>query len=86
MNPEAEKPSRHPVTFCWPPFLAIVPFIIGDFLGATQTEAFRHTSNVYQPFSFDDFARPQPQPRDRRAPPLLGGPALYVVPDTQDTT
>jgi hypothetical protein len=35
-------------------------------------------SNPYQPFSFDDFPGPQPQPRDRRSPPLVGVPALIV--------
>ena len=48
MSAEAERPTRHPATFCWPPFLSIVPFIVGHFLGATQPEAFRHTHGYFE--------------------------------------
>jgi len=37
----------------------------------------RH-DNPYQPPCFDDFPQFQPQPRDRRAPPLVVVHALYV--------
>lgn len=48
MSAEAEKPTRHPATFCWPPFLAIVPLVIGSLLGATQPETFRHTHGYFE--------------------------------------
>lgn len=48
MSAEAEKPMRHPATFCWPPFLAIVPVTVGYFLGSTQPETFRHTHGYFE--------------------------------------
>ncbi len=39
----------------------------------------RH-DNHYQPPCFDDFTYLQPQPLDRRSPPLVGVPALFRSP------
>jgi hypothetical protein len=48
METAPEKPTRHPATFCWPPFLAIVPVIVGHSLGAFRPETFRHTHGYFE--------------------------------------
>ncbi|MCU0797549.1 MAG: hypothetical protein MUF31_16640, partial [Akkermansiaceae bacterium] len=39
--------------------------------------------NPYQPSIFNDFPQFQPQPRDRRAPSLVGAHALIIVPENE---
>ena len=39
---------RHPATYCWPPFLAIGPIILGHLLGATRPEVLRRTHGYFE--------------------------------------
>ena len=48
MEPASDNPSRHPATYCWPPILAVVPLIVGHFLGATRPDIFRYTHGYFE--------------------------------------
>lgn len=48
MKSQSDRLLRHPATYCWPPFLAIAPQIIGGVLGATRPEVFRHNHGYFE--------------------------------------